>query len=158
MALAMALCLCGGALAAEQGAEDAQSGVLLKEEVVVASPVIEGNQVSRYGGVKTVVGQEQIHDLNAQDVTNALRTTPGVTISRYNAIGSFGGGEGGAVFIRGMGSTRPGGEIKTTIDGVKPGQSGVQPRPHGPHAQRSRRADRGHQGRAAHRAGSDSGA
>lgn len=121
VALAMALCLCGSALAAEQGTQDEQSGVLLQEEVVVATPVIEGNQVSRYGGVKTVVGQEQIHDLNAQDVTNALRTTPGVTISRYNAIGSFGGGEGGAVFIRGMGSGRPGGEIKTTIDGVNLG-------------------------------------
>jgi len=95
--------------------------VKLKEEVVVSTPVIEGNQVTRYGGTKTIVGAEQVNDLNAQDVTNALRTTPGVTISRYDVIGSFGGGEGGAVFIRGLGTGRPGGEIKTTVDGVNLG-------------------------------------
>jgi iron complex outermembrane receptor protein len=114
----MALAGMGGAAFA---AETAATETRLKEEVVVAPPVIEGNQVTRYGGTKTIVGADQVNDLNAQDVTNALRTTPGVTISRYDAIGSFGGGEGGAVFIRGLGAGRPGGEIKTTIDGVNLG-------------------------------------
>ncbi len=111
----------GVAFAAEAEEFPDGSAVRLKEEVVIAAPIIEGNQVTRYGGTKTIVGAEQVNDLNAQDVTTALRTTPGVTISRYNPIGSFGGGEGGAVFIRGMGSGRPGGEIKTTIDGVNLG-------------------------------------
>jgi len=85
---------------------------------VVSTPVIEGNQVDRYGSLTTEVTESQIEDLNAQDLGTALRMSPGVTISRYNKIGSFGGGEGGAVFIRGMGSGRPGSEIKTFIDGV----------------------------------------
>ena len=85
---------------------------------VLATPIIEGNQVDTFGGVSTVVGQEQVLELNAQDLPAALRRTPGVTISRYNPIGAFGGGEGGAVFVRGMGSSRPGGEVKTYIDGV----------------------------------------
>jgi len=121
--LAIVAGMAGPALAAEPDGENSTSPVNLKEEVVVASPIIEGNQVTRYGGTKTIIGADQVNDLNAQDVTNALRTTPGVTISRYDVIGSFGGGEGGAVFIRGIGSGRPGGEIKTTIDGVPLGNS-----------------------------------
>jgi len=119
-ALALVAFLAGPAPAAESRDGDA-AAVRLTEEVVVAPPVIEGNQVTRYGGTKTIVGTDQVDDLNAQDVTTALRTTPGVTISRYNPVGSFGGGEGGAVFIRGLGSGRPGGEIKTSIDGVNLG-------------------------------------
>lgn len=90
----------------------------LEEVLVVSTPIIEGNQVDRYGSTSTVVTEEQLSDLNAQDLGTALRRTPGVTISRYNPIGSFGGAGGGAVFIRGMGSSRPGAEIKTFIDGV----------------------------------------
>ena len=41
-------------------------------------------------------------NLNAADLGTALRRTPGVNISRYNPIGSFGGAEGGGIFIRGM--------------------------------------------------------
>ncbi len=85
---------------------------------VVSSPVIEGNQVDSYGSLTTEVNESQIEGLNAQDLGTALRMSPGVTISRYNKIGSFGGGEGGAVFIRGLGSGRPGSEIKTYIHGV----------------------------------------
>jgi outer membrane cobalamin receptor len=33
-------------------------------------------------------------------------------------VGSFGGGEGGAIYIRGMGSSRPGAEIQTLVDGI----------------------------------------
>jgi iron complex outermembrane receptor protein len=85
---------------------------------VTASPIIEGNEADRYACITTRVTEQQIIDLNAQDLASALRRTPGVTISRFNPIGSFGGGEGGAVFIRGMGASRPGAEIKTFVDGV----------------------------------------
>ncbi len=100
-------------------AEEPQPQVQRLEEVnVVASPIIEGNQLDRYASEKTEVSEEQIRDLNAQDLPSALRMTPGVNISRYNPIGSFGGAEGGAIFIRGQGSSRPGAEIKTLMDGV----------------------------------------
>lgn len=92
--------------------------IQLDEVVVVATPIIEGNSVDRYAASSTVVSEEQIDDLNAVDLGTALRRTPGVNISRYNPIGSFGGSEGGGIFIRGMGASRPGGEIKTFIDGV----------------------------------------
>jgi iron complex outermembrane receptor protein len=44
--------------------------------------------------------------------------TPGVQISRYNEVGSYSGDQGGNVFIRGLGASRPGSEIKTYLDGV----------------------------------------
>ncbi len=90
----------------------------LEDITVVASPIIEGNQTDRYAGQKTTVTEAQMQDLNAQDISTALRRSPGVNISRYNMVGSFGGGTGGAVFIRGMGSSRPGAEIKTLVDGI----------------------------------------
>jgi iron complex outermembrane receptor protein len=90
----------------------------LDEILVVSSPVIEGNLVDRYAGQKTTISEDQVDNLNAQDMTAALRKSPGVNISRYNPVGSFGGGEGGAIFIRGMGSSRPGSEIKVFIDEV----------------------------------------
>ena len=90
----------------------------LPEIVVVAPPIIDGNAVDRYAGEKTVVTEEQINDLNAHDISSALRMSPGVNITRYNPVGSFGGATGGALFIRGMGSSRPGAEIKTLMDGV----------------------------------------
>lgn len=85
---------------------------------VIATPIIEGNEVDRYGTQKTTVTELQMRDLNAQDLASALRRTPGVSISRYNMVGSFGGAEGGGVFIRGMGASRPGADIKTFVDGV----------------------------------------
>jgi outer membrane receptor protein involved in Fe transport len=90
----------------------------LEEILVVAPPVIEGNQINRFGAESTVVSEKQIEDLNAQDLPQALRMVPGVVISRFNPIGSFGGGEGGSIFIRGMGSSRPGAEVLTLIDGI----------------------------------------
>jgi hypothetical protein len=44
--------------------------------------------------------------------------TPGMQISRYNEVGSYSGDQGGNVYIRGTGASRPGGEIKTYIDNV----------------------------------------
>jgi outer membrane receptor protein involved in Fe transport len=99
-------------LAYESGSSD------LATIIVTATPIIEGNERDRYGSEKTVVSEDQMEDLNAQDLTTALRRTPGVNISRYNMIGAFGGATGGGVFIRGMGASRPGAEIKTFIDGV----------------------------------------
>lgn len=85
---------------------------------VIGSSVIDQNSVDSFASLTTVVGQQQIRDLNALDLASALRRTPGVTVSRFNPVGSFGGAEGGAVYIRGMGASRPGSEIKTYIDGV----------------------------------------
>lgn len=85
---------------------------------VEATPIIEANQVDAFAASSTEVSQQQMEDLNAIDLPTALRRTPGVTISRYNPVGAFGGAEGGGIFIRGLGSSRPGGEIKTLIDGV----------------------------------------
>lgn len=107
------------ALPSSTAAEEAGAGATRLEEItVVATPVIEGNETDRYATQKTTVTETQMRDLNAQDLGTALRRTPGVNISRYNMVGSFGGGSGGAVFIRGMGSSRPGAEIKTLVDGV----------------------------------------
>ena len=85
---------------------------------VTSSPVIDSNATDSFGSFSTSVTGQQIQDLNAVDLASALRRTPGVTISRFNPVGSFGGEEGGAVYIRGMGSSRPGSEIKTYVDGV----------------------------------------
>ena len=90
----------------------------LEPEEVVATPLVDAERTDRYAGQATTVSSAQIDALNAQDLADALRTTPGVTITRYNVVGSFGGAQGGAVFIRGMGSSRPGGELVTLIDGV----------------------------------------
>lgn len=86
--------------------------------VVTASPIIEGNSFDLFGSYVTTVSAEQVRDLNAVDLASALRMTPGVSISRFNPVGSFGDIEGGAVFVRGMGSSRPGSEIKTYVDGI----------------------------------------
>ncbi|MFV0601960.1 MAG: TonB-dependent receptor [Brachymonas sp.] len=86
--------------------------------VVGASPIIEEVRVDPFSSVSAVVTEEQLRDQNAIDLTAALRRVPGVQTSRYNPVGAFGGSEGGGVFIRGMGTSRPGSEIKTYIDGV----------------------------------------
>ena len=85
---------------------------------VVSSPIIEGTTVSRYGMESVTISHSQIDDLNAQDIASAMRRTPGVTISRFNPVGSFGGASGGGIFIRGTGSSRPGGELQMLYDGV----------------------------------------
>ena len=92
--------------------------VRMDEVVVTASPITEGNQVNRLGSQVTSVTEDQIGDLNAQDFQSAVRMVPGVIISRQNPVGSFGGGDGGAIYIRGMGSARPGGEIQMVVDGI----------------------------------------
>jgi outer membrane cobalamin receptor len=91
----------------------------VREEVTVtATPILEGIRVDSLAGTISTVGRSQIEDLNAQDIASALRRVPGLAISRYNPVGSYGGGDGGAVFVRGQGAGRPGAEIATMVDGV----------------------------------------
>ena len=85
---------------------------------VIASPIIEANSVTLYGSQITTLTEKQLAALSAQDLPSALRRAPGVNISRHNFVGSFGGGEGGSISIRGMGSARPGSEIQTLVNGV----------------------------------------
>lgn len=92
--------------------------VAMHQVTVTAKPVIEEVRIDNHGAVSAVVKEQQLLDQNAIDIASALRRTPGVQIARYNPVGAFGGDQGGAVFIRGMGISRPGSEIKTFIDGV----------------------------------------
>ena len=86
--------------------------------IVNTNPVIEEVHLDRFSSVSAVITQDQLRDQNAVDLTSALRRTPGVQTSRYNPVGQFGGSDGGGIFIRGMGASRPGSEIKTYIDGA----------------------------------------
>jgi outer membrane cobalamin receptor len=97
---------------------DGREPVRMDEVVVTAAPITEGNRVNRLGSQVSTVTEDQISDLNAQDFQSAVRMVPGVIISRQNPVGSFGGGDGGAIYIRGMGSSRPGGEIQMAVDGI----------------------------------------
>lgn len=103
-------------LALAQGAAAPAAGAQRIE--VTGSPIVEQQRVDAFGALTTEVGEVQIRDLNALDLSSALRRTPGVAVSRFNPVGSFGGDEGGAVYIRGLGASRPGSEIKTYIDGI----------------------------------------
>lgn len=85
---------------------------------VTANPIVEETRLDNLSATTAIVTESQLRDQNAVDLASALRRTPGVEISRYNPVGSFGGDQGGAVFIRGLGVSRPGSEIKTYVDGV----------------------------------------
>jgi len=87
--------------------------VIIVGKAIVDEIVIRGN-----GSTITRVSAQQIKDLNAMDLPSALRRVPGVTISRYNLVGSYGGAEGGAIYIRGQGAERPGAEIQIIVDGA----------------------------------------
>ena len=106
---AAALCLASTPAIAQTQSDDI---------VVTGHPIIEENAVDVFGSLSTVVTAEQISDLNAIDLSSALRRSPGVVVSRFNPVGSFGGDEGGAIYIRGFGASRPGSEIRTYIDGA----------------------------------------
>jgi iron complex outermembrane receptor protein len=102
----------------EQTAADDEPRVFRGDITVEGSPIVASSEVDALGSLVTAVTEQQIDDLYAQDLTAALRRVPGVVISRYNPVGAFGGGDGGAFFIRGHGSGRPGGEISFLTDGV----------------------------------------
>jgi iron complex outermembrane receptor protein len=108
IAMTVAMCVTSGAFAQQA----------LDTITVTASPIIESNQVDNFSGFSTQVTDAQIKDLGALDLAAALRMTPGVQISRYNEVGSYSGDQGGNVYIRGLGASRPGSEIKTYLDGV----------------------------------------
>lgn len=91
---------------------------------VQASPVTQSESVSPDGVEESVITRRQLEALNAQDLQTALRQVPGMTISRYSAIGSYGGAQGGSVYVRGAGTARPGGEVRMYSDGA-PRESGV---------------------------------
>ncbi|SFW16133.1 TonB-dependent receptor [Nitrosovibrio sp. Nv17] len=93
-------------------------GATLPTVDVTANPIIDHVRIDPFSSTSAVVTESQLRDQNAFDLATALRRTPGVQISRYNPVGGFGGDQGGAVYIRGMGVSRPGSEIKTYIDGV----------------------------------------
>lgn len=96
----------------------AQQTAALPDIVVIGNPIIESNNVDTFSGYSTRVTESQIKDLGALDLAAALRMTPGVQISRYNEVGSYSGDQGGNVYIRGLGASRPGSEIKTYLDGI----------------------------------------
>src|SRR5208283_984188 len=112
------LALSAAVLCARVAAADTDSVTPLPEVVVTGTPIIAGNALTPLAGEVTSVTEEQIKELNAQDLQSAFRETPGVVVTHYDPVGSFGGGEGGAVFIRGMGASRPGAEIQLDIDGI----------------------------------------
>jgi len=121
VALALSIMMLAAFQATAQDNEaDKREGeeVELPEIQVVAPPIVQSTETDKYGQQKTNVDEKQIENLNAGDLSSALRRTPGVTISRYNMVGAFGGADGGAVYIRGMGSGRPGAEISIMFDGV----------------------------------------
>ena len=102
--------------------------VALPPVVVTASPVTQAESVSKDGAESVLVAREQLSLLNAQDLPPALRQVPGVTISRYSPIGSYGGAQGGSVYVRGLGTARPGGEVRMYTDGA-PRESGMWSHP-----------------------------
>ncbi|HPR65004.1 MAG TPA: TonB-dependent receptor plug domain-containing protein [Thermoanaerobaculia bacterium] len=85
---------------------------------VTAPPILDRSSVDRYGNLVGEVTRKQVEELNAHDVADALRNVPGLVISRYNPVGSYGGADGGTLFIRGHGSGRPGAEIQMMTDGI----------------------------------------
>jgi len=100
------------------GTASADDTVNVPDVLVTAHPIIEEVQIDAFSSTSAVATENQLRDQNAVDLASALRRTPGVQISRYNPVGAYGGDQGGAVFIRGMGISRPGSEIKTYVDGV----------------------------------------
>lgn len=112
----LALALVAAGLVTGQSA--AAQTASLSPIVVTARPVVEDVSVDAFSATSAIVTQDQLRDQNAVDIASALRRTPGVQISRYNPVGAFGGDQGGAVFVRGMGVSRPGSEIKTYVDGI----------------------------------------
>lgn len=99
--------------------EEPIEGVEIVERITVtATPIVGETRRDPHAGAVVEIGAQQIEDLAAQDLASALRRVPGVVISRYNPVGSYGGGDGGAIFVRGQGAGRPGAELATRVDGV----------------------------------------
>lgn len=102
----------------EKPAKEKKAEIFRSTITVESAPIVQGSKLDPLSSLVTTVTEQQIKDLNAQDLTSALRRVPGVVISRYNPIGAFGGGDGGAFFIRGHGSGRPGGDVLMMTEGI----------------------------------------
>lgn len=98
---------------------NAQEQVDVELEPVYSAPlpIIESSDIHPTGRIDFIT-EEILNAIQAGDLTSALRRVPGVTISRYNPVGAYGGSDGGGIFIRGHGTGRPGAEIATLIEGV----------------------------------------
>ena len=90
----------------------------LERVVVTASPIAKEERFTPDGAEVTFVGADQTARLTAQDLPTALRHVPGVSISRYAPIGAYGGAQGGSVYVRGTGESRPGSSLTVFQDGV----------------------------------------
>ena len=86
--------------------------------VVTASPIAKEERFTADGAEVVRVGMEQTANLPAQDLPTALRHVPGVSISRYAPVGSYGGAQGGSVYVRGTGESRPGSSLTVFQDDV----------------------------------------
>ena len=116
VALAVAALLLGASAPAEE-----PSGEVPQAEAAVtvtAKPVVEEVRRDPLAGTVTTVSARQVEDLGAGDAAAALRRVPGLVVSRYDVVGGYGGGDGGGVFVRGLGSGRPGAELSFSVDGV----------------------------------------
>lgn len=85
---------------------------------VVASPVAREERFEPDGAEVVTIGSDQTSRLSAQDLPTALRQVAGVSVSRYSPIGSYGGSQGGSVYVRGTGESRPGSSLSVFQDGV----------------------------------------
>jgi len=63
--------------------EAGENNVYELDSILVTAPaIIDENEVNQLGSQITHITKEQISDLNAMDLTSALRRVPGVVISR----------------------------------------------------------------------------
>ena len=85
---------------------------------VTASPIAREEVFTPDGAEVCTVGADQTARLTAQDLPTALRHVPGVSVSRYAPIGAYGGSQGGSIYIRGTGESRPGSSLTVFQDGV----------------------------------------
>ncbi len=106
------------AVAFVAGAEGTNDVATLGRVVVTASPIAKEERFTPDGADVTSVGADQTARLTAQDLPTALRHVPGVSVSRYSPIGSYGGAQGGSVYVRGTGESRPGSSLAVFHDGV----------------------------------------
>ncbi|MGA7675923.1 MAG: TonB-dependent receptor plug domain-containing protein [Rhizomicrobium sp.] len=107
------------AAAPAAGAENTLAAPNAIETVVVtAHPIVQDVVSDNFSSTDVVVTDDQLRDTNAVDLPSALREVPGVEITRFNPVGTFGGDMGGGVFIRGIGTSRPGGELMNFVDGI----------------------------------------
>ena len=109
------------------GAAEAAPAELPRLEVS-ATPIVRTEVFTKDGAEMWQVGREQLALQNSRDLQGALRRVPGVTISRYSPVGSYGGAQGGSIYVRGLGTARPGGDLRIMMDGAPRG-SGVWSHP-----------------------------